>query len=96
MSSIRPGSLLLGQSRTGRHQLAGNGSLRPLEQPISWALLHDLPLIQNDDAVTEAAGHSQIVRHKQDAQSQLRLQLAQQTQHLGLHLSIEHAHRFIT
>ena len=41
--------------------------------------------------MAEAAGHGEVVGHKDQGEPQVPLQGPKQAQHLGLHLRIEHA-----
>ena len=81
--------------RNRRQQRARVGMARLREQHVLRRYLDDLPEIHHRHAVRHVLHHRQIVRDEQIRQTQPRLQVLQQIDHLRLDRHIERGHRFI-
>src|SRR6266550_3369098 len=72
-----------------RKQRFGVGVLRALEDVSHLALLHDLTGVHDSDPVAYLGHDAQVVRHEQDAQVTVSLDLPQQSENLRLKGHIE-------
>ena len=59
------------------------------------AFFDDFSLVHHDDAVAQLGSDPQVMRDEQQAQTQLRLNLAQQLENLRLHAHVECADGFV-
>ena len=86
------------QWETARHrgeQFAGVGMLRLTQEILGCALLDDLALAHNDDAVGVTGDHRQVVADHQHGSATRPRQLDHQFQHVALNHGIERRGRLV-
>lgn len=81
--------------RRRRQQHPGVGVLRVGEQRLALRDLDDAPQTHHRNPLADVADHGEVVRNEQVRDAELRLQIHQQVDHLGLHRDIQSRHRLV-